>query len=305
MGFRYVSPSAWLEGHCNVLCDYEEFTMLCHKWRQSDNGILVSEEGSIAGTLTCIWNPQECYTLAKWECRNSVLCVLLWSRSEDLGTGTEANLRNTKQVREMAPFTVSHANCLSVLAALLCAAPSSDIGAKPSGVQRGGSVAMWQACFRGKHHPQRAAVWQKACQLDTRRQDAWIWGWHWGLRCCRGHVGWGTWLGSADPQNGRVWLCSQCMVHGGRVTAAFWWPFLQPFLQVWGVLSAQDLQTWDLCLGYKFGSYPSSYCCTHQGSDSAHSQKKAPRWNQIFVCETLEETEPRSPPPPAFIYHCF
>ena len=60
--------------------------------------------------------------------------------------------------REMAPFTVSHANCLSVLAALLCAAPSSDIGAKPSGVQRGGSVAMWQACFRGKHHPQRAAV---------------------------------------------------------------------------------------------------------------------------------------------------
>lgn len=31
--------------------------------------------------------------------------------------------------REMAPFTVSHANCLSVLAALLCAAPSSDIGA--------------------------------------------------------------------------------------------------------------------------------------------------------------------------------
>lgn len=184
----------------------------------------------------------------------------------------------------MAPFTVSHANCLSVLAALLCAAPSSDIGAKPSGVQRGGSVAMWQACFRGKHHPQRAAVWQKACQLDMRQQDAWIWGWHWGLRCCRGHVGWGTWLGSVDPQNGRVWLCSQCMVHGGRVTAAFWWPFLQPFLQVWGVLSAQDLQTWDLCLGYKFGSYHIVIAVhTRAVSQPIHRRKLQDETKYLFV----------------------
>lgn len=27
-------------------------------------------------------------------------------------------------------------------------------------------------------------------------------------------------------------------------------------------------------LGYRFGSYPCSYFCTRQGSDSAHSQKK-------------------------------